>query len=98
MIRCGSEHPHSHFLLGDPEQKHAVEFVLGSQDRAINIAGAAGTGKTAILQELHRELRESGREVLSLARTVSVVEELRKVGFQDAITIERPLQDPQIPP
>jgi Cdc6-like AAA superfamily ATPase len=72
--------------------------VLGSRDRAINIAGAAGTGKTATLKELHHGLRESVREVLALAPTVRAVEELRIVGFQDAITIERLLQDPQIPP
>ncbi len=90
---------HNHFLVSDrlnPEQKQVVEFVLGSRDRAVNIAGAAGTGKTAALQELHRGLRESGREVLALAPTVSTVEELRKVGFEDAMTIERLLQDRQI--
>jgi conjugative relaxase-like TrwC/TraI family protein len=80
----------------NPEQKQVVEFVLGSRDRAVNIAGAAGTGKTAALRELHRGLRESGREVLALAPTVSAVEELRKVGFEDAMTIERLLQDRQV--
>src|SRR5262249_17919940 len=47
----------SEFIVSDrlrPEQKHAVEFVLASRDRAINIRGAAGTGKTAALQELRR--------------------------------------------
>ena len=37
------------FIVSDrlnPEQKHVVEFVLESRDRAVNIAGAAGTGKT----------------------------------------------------
>ena len=29
-----------------PEQKHAVEAVLGSRDLAINVRGAAGTGKS----------------------------------------------------
>ena len=47
-----------------PEQKHAVEFVLSSRDRAVNIRGAAGTGKTATLQELNRGLVEAKREVL----------------------------------
>jgi hypothetical protein len=44
-----------------PEQKHAVEFVLQSRDRAVSISGAAGTGKTATLQELRRGLMEAGR-------------------------------------
>ena len=40
------------------EQKHAVEFVLQSRDRAVSISGAAGTGKTATLQELRRGFAE----------------------------------------
>jgi ATP-dependent exoDNAse (exonuclease V) alpha subunit len=58
----------------------------------VNIRGAAGTGKTATLQELQRGLEESGREVLAVAPTMSAVEELQKVGFSDAITVERLLQ------
>jgi conjugative relaxase-like TrwC/TraI family protein len=76
-----------------PEQKHAVEFVLSCRDRAVNIRGAAGTGKTATLHELHRGLAEAGREVLAIAPTMSAVEELQKVGFSNATTIQRWLQD-----
>src|SRR3984957_17400109 len=79
-----------------PEQKHAVEFVLQSRDRVVSISGAAGTGKTATLQELRRGLMEAGRVVLAVAPTMSAVEELQKVGFTDAITVERVLQDPRI--
>ncbi len=78
-----------------PEQKHAVEFVLGSCDGAVNIRGAAGTGKTATLAELHRGLREAGHEVLAVAPTRSAVEELGHVGFSAALTVERLLQDEQ---
>ena len=87
------------FVVSDrlrPEQKHAVEFVLQSCDRAVSISGAAGTGKTATLQELRRGLMEAGRVVLAVAPTMSAVEELQKVGFTDAITVERLLQDPRI--
>jgi conjugative relaxase-like TrwC/TraI family protein len=80
----------------NPEQKSAVEAVLNSRDRAVNIRGAAGTGKTATLQEFNRGLSEAGRKVLAIAPTASAVEELRKVGFVDAITVERLLQDPAI--
>ena len=86
----------SEFVASDrlrPEQKRAVEFVLASRDRAVNIRGAAGTGKTATLQELRRGLNEGGREVLAVAPTMSAVEELQKVGFSDAITIQRLVQD-----
>jgi ATP-dependent exoDNAse (exonuclease V) alpha subunit len=84
------------FLVSDrliPEQKHAVEFVLESRDRAVSISGAAGTGKTAALRELNRGLSEAGRGVLAVAPAMSAVEELKKVGFSDAVTVERLLQD-----
>jgi conjugative relaxase-like TrwC/TraI family protein len=86
------------FVVSDrlrPEQKHAVEFVLQSRDRAVSISGAAGTGKTATLHELRRGLMEAGRDVLAVAPTMSAVEEVQKVGFADAITVERLLQDPR---
>jgi conjugative relaxase-like TrwC/TraI family protein len=76
-----------------PEQKRVVEFVLDSRDQVVAISGAAGTGKTATLQELRRGLLEARREVLAVAPTMSAVEELQKVGFGDAMTVERLLQD-----
>jgi ATP-dependent exoDNAse (exonuclease V) alpha subunit len=75
------------------EQKLAVHQVLDSRDFAINLRGAAGTGKTATLQEIGRGLRESGREVTAVAPTRSPVEELQEVGFQDATTVSRLLED-----
>jgi conjugative relaxase-like TrwC/TraI family protein len=75
------------------EQKRAVEQILDSRDFAINLRGAAGTGKTATLQEIDRGLRESGREVTAVAPTRSAVEELQKVGFRDAMTVSRLLGD-----
>ena len=44
------------------EQKQAVQRILDSRDFAINLRGAAGTGKTATLQEIDRGLRDAGRE------------------------------------
>jgi conjugative relaxase-like TrwC/TraI family protein len=87
------------FVVSDrlrPEQKHVVEFVLQSRDLAVSISGAAGTGKTATLQELRRGLMDAGHKVLAVAPTMSAVEELQKVGFADAITVERLLQDPRV--
>jgi hypothetical protein len=43
---------------------------------------AAGTGKTATLQELRRGLTEAKREVLAVAPTMSAVEELQRSAFQ----------------
>jgi len=78
-----------------PEQKAAVLAVLDSRDLAINIRGAAGTGKTALLQDLHRGLNESRRGVVAVAPTTGAVEELQKVGFPEAMTVARLLADPQ---
>jgi predicted ribonuclease YlaK len=76
-----------------PEQKRAIELVLTSRDLAVNIRGAAGTGKTATLQELRRGLTEGGREVVAVAPTMIAVEELRRVGFSNAVTIQMLLAD-----
>jgi conjugative relaxase-like TrwC/TraI family protein len=76
-----------------PEQKHAVEAVLDSRDLAINLQGAAGTGKTATLAEIRRGLVEAGRPVLAVAPTRSAVEELERVGYSGAMTISRLLLD-----
>ena len=57
------------FVISDhlrPEQKHAVEFVLQSRDLAMSISGAAGTGKTATLQELRRGLWTQAIKYLQL--------------------------------
>lgn len=75
------------------EQKRAVQQILDSRDFAVNLRGAAGTGKTATLQEIDRGLRESGREVTAVAPTRSAVEELQKVGFRDSLTVSRLLED-----
>ena len=91
--RLGGQHEFSASPQLRPEQKRVVEYVLDSRDRAVNIRGAAGTGKTATLQGVHRGLEESGSRVLAVAPTMSAVEELRKVGFSDAMTVERLLQD-----
>jgi conjugative relaxase-like TrwC/TraI family protein len=77
------------------EQQRAVHQILNSRDFAINLRGAAGTGKTATLTEIARGLREAGREVLAVAPTRGAVEELQKVGFRDAMTISRLLEDPK---
>ena len=78
-----------------PEQKQAVEVVLDSRDLAVNLRGAAGTGKTATLQEIQRGVAEGGREIVAVAPTRSAVEELARVGFAQALTVERLLQDPR---
>jgi hypothetical protein len=85
------------FVVSDrlrPEQKHAVLIVLDSRDLAINLRGAAGSGKTGILQELKRGLTEARRGIVAVAPTTSAVEELETVGFAQPMTISHLLQDP----
>ncbi len=63
------------------EQRRAVEVILNSHDLAMNLRGAAGTGKTATPREVHQGLQSAGHEVLAVAPTRSAVEELQKVGL-----------------
>ena len=77
------------------EQKAAVREILESRDFAVNLRGAAGTGKTKTLQEMQRGLQEARRSVVAVAPTSSAVDELRKVGFPQAMTISRLLADPK---
>jgi ATP-dependent exoDNAse (exonuclease V) alpha subunit len=76
------------------QQRYAVQFLLNSRDLAVNLRGAAGTGKTDTLRELHRGLLGAGREVLAVAPSMTAVDELRRVGFCGAITVDRLIQDP----
>jgi conjugative relaxase-like TrwC/TraI family protein len=76
------------------EQRQAIDAVLDSHDRVVNLRGAAGTGKTATLAELHRGLVEARRDVMAVAPTTSAVRELEQVGFS-AITVQRLLLDEQ---
>jgi ATP-dependent exoDNAse (exonuclease V) alpha subunit len=87
----GSEFTVSNHLRA--EQRRALEFVLASRDLAVNICGAAGTGKTATLHELRLGLMGAGRGVLAIAPNMSAVEELERVGFKEAITVERLVED-----
>ena len=84
-VRCGGHSP--------PRAEEAVEFVLDSRDRAVAVSGAAGAGKTATLKELRRGLAEAGRDVVAVAPTMSAVAELQAVGFTEAMSVERLLQD-----
>ena len=87
---------HSEHAASPPlreEQNRAVQVILDSRDLAMNLRGAAGTGKTATLRGIHRGLQDAGHGVMAIAPTRSAVEELQKVGFQNAMTVTRLLQD-----
>lgn len=94
LERLGRE-PHDFQLSPSltAEQRTVIKFVLDTRDRAVNVQGAAGAGKTATLGELRRAFEENGRVVWAVAPTASAVDELSKVGFGFAQTVERFLLD-----
>ena len=94
--------------LGDPDrpvarpwlnagQRAAVRHVLGSRDRVTVVRGAAGTGKTTMMQEAVDGLRAAGREVVVLAPSAQASRGvLRGEGFAGADTVARFLADPRL--
>jgi conjugative relaxase-like TrwC/TraI family protein len=94
--------------LGDPDgplasdwlndgQKAAVRHILGSRDRVTMIRGAAGTGKTTLMQESVERIEESGHRVVVLAPSAGASRDvLRREGFTEADTVARFLVDPQM--
>lgn len=74
------------------EQRQALDFLLRSPDEVIALRGRAGTGKTRLLQELDRALRERYATAI-FAPTAAAVEVLRQQGFTHAATVQRLLVD-----
>lgn len=64
------------------EQRRAVEVILDSRDLAVNLRGAAGTGKTATLREVHQELQSAGHEVLAVAPREALSRSCRRLASQ----------------
>ncbi|NUQ64488.1 MAG: relaxase domain-containing protein [Pirellulales bacterium] len=83
------------FELGahlSPEQRSVAETVLGSRDQVVCLRGAAGVGKTTVLREIHRALRESGAPVYCFTPTSSAADTLRRDGV-NATTVSDFLQN-----
>jgi conjugative relaxase-like TrwC/TraI family protein len=75
-------------------QQAAVNHVLDSRDRVMMIRGAAGVGKTSLMQEAVEAIEENGTRVLAFAPTADASRNvLREAGFQDADTVARLLKD-----
>lgn len=78
-------------------QRAAVRHVWDSHDRVMMIRGGAGTGKTTLMRETARGLKESGRGVVVLAPTAEASRGvLRREGFFDADTVARFLGDEEM--
>ncbi len=90
------EHTFRRTWLNDGQRK-AVEHVLGSTDRVILIRGAAGVGKTSMMQEAVEAIQAGGTHVGTFAPSASASRgTLRKEGFADAETVARLLLDEKL--
>ncbi len=78
-------------------QKRAVKHVLESPDRVMVIRGAAGTGKTTMMQEAVEAIESNGQRVLVFAPSANASRGvLRDEGFSDANTVARLLVDKEL--
>ena len=69
-------------------QRRAVRHILSSRDRVILLRGAAGTGKTTLMQEAAEAIGEGGHQVVVLAPSAGASRDvLRGAGFKDADTV-----------
>ena len=78
-------------------QKAAVRHVLGSYDRVSVIRGAAGTGKTTLMQEATEAIEATGKSVHVFAPSAEASRGvLRQEGFAGAETVAKLLQDQKL--
>lgn len=76
------------------DQRRAVRHVLTSPDRVMLIRGAAGVGKTTMMQEAAEALQDGGHQVFAFAPSADASRgELRSQGFANADTVARLLVD-----
>jgi conjugative relaxase-like TrwC/TraI family protein len=86
---------HRDWLNG--EQRAAVRHVLESRDRVVLIRGAAGVGKTSMMQETREAIEASGGRVFAFAPSASASRGvLRSEGFESADTVARLLADKEL--
>lgn len=72
----------------DAGQRRAVRHVLESSDRVLLIRGAAGTGKTSLMQEAVEAVEAAGQPVVVLAPSAEASRDvLRREGFAGANTV-----------
>ena len=77
-------------------QQAAVRHVLHSPDRVMLIRGAAGTGKTSLMQEAVEAIEAGGKRVITLAPSADASRgTLRQEGFSQADTVARFLTNEQ---
>lgn len=78
-------------------QRRAVVHVLESRDRVILIRGAAGVGKTTMMQETVAGIEAEGNKVFTFAPSADASRgTLRDEGFERADTVARLLLDEKL--
>lgn len=78
-------------------QQQAVEHVLHGTDRVLLIRGAAGVGKTSMMQEAVEAIEAAGTKVFTFAPSAKASRGvLRDKGFADADTVSRLLLDDKL--
>ena len=92
--------PEAHYFKRDwlnDDQMKAVLHVLYSRDRVVLIRGAAGVGKTSMLQEAAEGIEATGKKVFAFAPSADASRvTLRQDGFKDADTVARLLIDEKL--
>lgn len=89
-------HPFKRQWLNEGQRK-AVVHVLGSRDRVILIRGAAGVGKTSMMQEAVEAIEAGGKKVFAFAPSADASRGvLRQEGFGNADTVARLLLDEKL--
>lgn len=79
------------------QQANAVSHVLTTPNRVSIIRGAAGTGKTKLMEEAIRHIEKSGKKVFTVAPTAQASRgTLREEGFDSAETVAKLLSDPKM--
>jgi len=77
-------------------QRKAVAHILASRDRVTAIRGAAGVGKTKLLNEAVEAIEEAGTKVFAFAPSAQASDVLRDEGFDGAATVARLLVDERL--
>ncbi|MBS0265385.1 MAG: relaxase domain-containing protein [Planctomycetes bacterium] len=89
------DRPFERHWLND-DQKQAVRHVLGSRDRVTVVRGAAGVGKTTLMQEVVAAIEQEGTKVYAFAPSAAASRGvLRSEGFA-ADTVARLLVDEKL--
>lgn len=75
-------------------QRRAVDRLLTARDRVMLVRGAAGTGKTSMMQEAVEAIEAGGTRVFTFAPSADASRGvLRNEGFENADTVARLLVD-----